>query len=367
MSVARRNLWVPWLASALFWLFVGVLYIGQIWWLQRTPGVRVNINYRTTFAWQGAFYGLWIPLSVVIWRITASWEVATLGWRRVLLRHLALAAVVCLAQSMLVVAVAMPLTGAGNESVSQAIWGQLRSRLYQQVVIYVAIVMTGHAFVLYDRWRAREIQAAQLEAQLTAARLDALRAQLHPHFLFNSLHTIASLVRDERNADAVRLISALGDLLRRGLDSTDQRIPLGEEVDLLQRYIDIQSARFGDRLRIAVDVEPGLAGASVPSWLIQPLVENAIQHGFSTLPGGGTITVSARHEPGTIAIAVEDTGAGVPPGWSLDRTTGTGLKNLRARLAALYGSHGAIEAGGRPAGGFTVRVTLPADAVVRPS
>jgi two-component system LytT family sensor kinase len=354
-SRTTRHLWV---AASCFWVFVGSLYLGQIWLLMHTEGVRAVGITRATWAWQGAFYLTWIPLTVAIVKLTANWDLATVGWPRLLARHVVAMLATAATQSAIVTAIGFSLIPE-RESMWTAFAGQLRGRLYQQVVIYAAIAMAAHAIHLYARWRARELQAAQLEAQLGAARLASLRAQLHPHFLFNSLHTIASLVRDGRNEDAVNLISGMSDLLRRLLDTPGDTHAIEDELAAAQTYLDVQRARFGDRLTAEVTLQPNAARARVPVLVVQPLVENALRHGLADRVGAGHVRVRATRDHDDVVIHVDDNGAGVPGDWRLDESNGTGLANLRGRLDAMYAGRASLVAAGRPGLGFTVTIRLP--------
>jgi len=222
---------------------------------------------------------------------------------------------------------------------------------------------------MYERWRDRdaqaarlELQASQLEAQLSAAKLSALEAQVQPHFLFNSLHTIASLARDGRNADVVRLIADLSELLRAVTDQHQSTRPLADEVALTSRYLDIQQVRFGDRLRVNIDVDPAAALVYVPTLTLQPLVDNAIRHGLSNVVRGGTIAIRATVDRSSLSLVVEDDGQGTPQGWRLQTSGGTGLKNLQSRLGILYGDRAVFGAGPRQGGGFQVTIRVPESA-----
>ncbi|MEZ5318061.1 MAG: histidine kinase [Vicinamibacterales bacterium] len=359
---------IQWLTASAFWTLITVLYDVQIWLLASQPGEQIRL--RAAIAWQSVFYLAWIPFTVLLWRLTPRWDPGRIGWTRFLGLHLAGALVVSILHAILVALVA-PLLAGPQPGAPEALWdmlvGQLRGRIYLQVIVYAGIVALGQATALHARWRDRDAQAAALEAQLTAARLDALRAQLQPHFLFNSLHAVASLVRDGRNADAVRLISGLSDLLRRVLDTGDADVALSEELELVRRYVDIQQVRFGDRLAVTIDVEPGLDERLVPALVVQPLVENALRHGIAPRPGPGRIGLRVFRGAGGLVIEVEDDGVGLPEGWRVGDGAGTGLRNLIARLEARHGGSARLAAGPGASGGTIVRVVLPADAGRRSS
>jgi LytS/YehU family sensor histidine kinase len=210
---------------------------------------------------------------------------------------------------------------------------------------------------VYRRYREREVIASALEAQLARAQLSALRAQLHPHFLFNALNTISALIpRDPSAAD--RMIERLGELLRRSLDAEGAaEVPLEEELRFLDGYLEIERARFRDRLAVTTRVDPGTMRARVPSLILQPLVENAIRHGVAPRAAPGSVEIRAEHEDGVLRLVVKDDGPGEPaPG---GHTDGVGLANTRARLRRLYGASHRFQAGNAPGGGFEASVTIP--------
>jgi LytS/YehU family sensor histidine kinase len=175
-----------------------------------------------------------------------------------------------------------------------------------------------------------------MERNFTEARLNLLRMQLDPHFLFNALNTISSQV--ERDPKLTRrMIEHLGDLLRMSLESKDkQEVTLAEEMEFLAPYLEIQKIRFGGKLRIDIQIEPEVQFATVPSLFLQPLVENAIRHGISHSASGGTVIVSAQRVDDRLEISVQDDGVGLPPGWTLESSSGLGLSVTRERIKGLY-------------------------------
>jgi signal transduction histidine kinase len=227
------------------------------------------------------------------------------------------------------------------------------------VLNYWLILGAYLAFSYHREVQERRSRAAHVESLLTEARLSALRAQLHPHFLFNALNTVSAYVEtDPKRARA--MLGHLGDLLRFSLDSEDRReVSLAEEIDALDHYLAIQCARFAGRLRTHMDIPPELLDARVPGLVLQPLVENAITHGLSDLPNAGEIRVSARGHENELALTVADNGAGLPAGWSLDRDAGIGLSNTRSRLEETYGAahHISILPGAR--GGVVAEIRIP--------
>ncbi|WP_348264129.1 histidine kinase [Telmatobacter sp. DSM 110680] len=227
-------------------------------------------------------------------------------------------------------------------------------------LIYWIILGGLQAYQYYNRYVNSELRLERLEHSFSEARLNALRMQLDPHFLFNALNTISSHV--ERDPKLTRrMIEHLGDLLRMSLESKDrQEVPLAEELAFLEHYLEIQKIRFGDQLRVVMDVAPEVKYAAVPSMFIQPLVENAIRHGISRRASGGTLTVRAKALGDRLEVRVMDDGVGLPLGWTLEGSEGLGLSITRQRIAGLHpngASRFAIR--NRPEGGTVVEVSLP--------
>jgi two-component system, LytTR family, sensor kinase len=238
--------------------------------------------------------------------------------------------------------------------------GALRGMFLWSWLIYWVIAGGWHAYRYNQSYVSSELRSERLERQFSEARLNVLRMQLNPHFLFNALNTISSQVeRDPRLARA--MIEHLGDLLRLSLESKDkQEVPLAEEMAFLEHYIAIQKIRFGEHLKIEVAVTPEARTASVPSLFLQPLVENAIRHGVSRRSSGGTVEISASRADGRVKIRVADDGVGLPAGWDLQKSAGLGLTATRERIAALYpDARSRFAIRNRESGGTEVEVDLP--------
>ena len=230
----------------------------------------------------------------------------------------------------------------------------LISTLALQFFVYCAIVAAAHGVVYYERSRERD----HLAARLADVRLQLLSMQLQPHFLFNTLNTIAELVHGDPDA-ADYMITGLSDLLRKTLDlGPTQEIPLDTELDLLDRYLNIQNARFGDRLRVTIAVEDDTRLASVPVLLFQPLVENAIRHGLAERVTSGRIDITARRDGDCLVITITDDGPGAGAEGASTRER-VGLGNTRARLEALYGSHYRLDLANAPERGARVSLEIP--------
>jgi hypothetical protein len=224
-------------------------------------------------------------------------------------------------------------------------------------IAFWAVIVAVHAIEYHRRWRERDAAAARLEAQLTQARLDALAAQLQPHFLFNTLQGVSTLMhRDVVAAD--EMLARLSSLLRATLRREPHEVPLLEELALLEHYVGIVRARFGDRLRVEYEIAPEAARALVPRFSLQPLVENALQHGIARRAGAGRVTIAALRENGALALSVTDDGAGLDGNGDFP-ADGIGLGNTRARLAELYGDAQALALEPIAGGGLRVRLRLP--------
>jgi LytS/YehU family sensor histidine kinase len=236
----------------------------------------------------------------------------------------------------------------------QKFWNQLLSSLF----LYAAILLLGWMLDSRERLARQQMEASRLSEQLAKAQLSALRQQIEPHFLFNTLNTIAGLVREGRSDGAVDMIAGLSELLRRTLQSSDkQQMLLGEELEVVWKYLEIEKARFAARLHVNVDVPQELLRARVPSLILQPIVENAVKHGIAKRVQGGAIGISAARRNGTLTVSVFNDGPGFPADWERARR-GIGLENVRGRLASLYGGDAElrVEDGAR---GPCVAVVLP--------
>ena len=229
--------------------------------------------------------------------------------------------------------------------------------LYNAFTLLAWSVLYVGAKQYHDLHQERE-RVLRAEALAHEARLEALRYQLNPHFLFNALNAVSTLVTERRNDEATRMIARLGDLLRATLDRSDgETIALTEELELVRRYLDIEQVRLGDRLRVTLDIDANAWTARIPPMLLQPLVENAIKHAVAPRESGGVISISARKDGARLHLAIADDGPGVRG----DTTTrGIGLANARARLGQLYGESHQFSLGASDAGGLRVDVTIPA-------
>ena len=238
-------------------------------------------------------------------------------------------------------------------------WWTGLNYLHNNIVTFLVIAIVVWELDHLRLYREKELAASRLEAELARANLLVLESRVHPHFLFNTLHMISAMVyEDPGKADV--MISRLSDLLRAALDQPDTpTVPLKTELEVLSLYVDIMKARFGDRLAVAYEIEPDTLAALVPTFSLQPLVENAIKHGIMPRNEGGAITIAASLNDGRLVVGVSDDGAGVKgdPEALLDK--GVGLRNIKGRLLGLYGTDGVLSLRNRAEGGARVAIEIP--------
>jgi LytS/YehU family sensor histidine kinase len=224
--------------------------------------------------------------------------------------------------------------------------------------VYLGMVGVEHAIRYFTEARAREVQLARLAEQLTTARLSALKAQLNPHFLFNALNTITVLMREGDTTGATRVMEQLSDVLRLTLSRTNENeVTLDDEIELVRQYLEVERARFSDRLQPEFDIANDTLFAAVPSFALQHLVENAVRHGIARRSDARRITIAARRDGNMLEITVTDDGPGIAAGAA--DADGHGLANTRERLRTLYGDRASLEIGAAPGGGTIARMRIP--------
>ena len=227
------------------------------------------------------------------------------------------------------------------------------------LLIYGVIISASHAIEYYRKYHERTVHALELEKHLTEARLQALLRQLKPHFLFNTLNGIASLMHTDVEA-ADRMLVRLSELLRLTMSHPGQPLTsLREEIAFIEKYLEIERIRFRDRLTAAMDVDPAALDVNVPSLILQPLVENSIRHGLEPHARPGHVQISVRRMADHLVLVVRDNGGGQPTGGFTRE--GIGLGNTRARLRELYGEHHRFDLANHPEGGLEIRITIPAE------
>ncbi|MGH7616140.1 MAG: sensor histidine kinase [Gemmatimonadaceae bacterium] len=318
---------------------------------------------RPNTSWGGIVFsgGEWLflgALTPIAWQLARRFPLQRETIGRTLAVHLVGALVLCVGWASAGVAARAALgMSFGGMTRLQEWESWTLTTIPWSVFMYFAVLGCVYAFTYFVEAREGEAQAARLSAQLSDARLGALRMQLNPHFLFNSLNAIGVLVRDKNNAAASRMIELLGDVLRTVLRADDRHeIPLGEELEFLDQYLAIEQVRFSDRLRVTWTIGD-VRSALVPSFILQPLVENALRHGIAKRAGAGALEIAARRESDTMVLSVSDDGPGLSP--ASHHATGVGLKNVRERLRTLYRDSARLDVVSRTAGGVTATIRLP--------
>jgi sensor histidine kinase YesM len=230
---------------------------------------------------------------------------------------------------------------------------------YIDLIIALLIVIAVHALLYYQSFRASELAQSSLKTQLAQAQLRALKMQLHPHFLFNTLHSISSLVLEDP-LKANSMIARLGDFLRLTLENSNQHlVSLKEEAEFLRCYLEIEQVRFGDRLTVALELEPETLSVQVPHLILQPVVENAIQHAIAPRATRGHINIEAKRVNSSLQLEIRDNGPGIALNSDSAATEGVGLSNVRARLHQIYGSNFRFELMNAKDGGLIVLIEIP--------
>ena len=305
---------LKWAVIIGFWTFFGLLNATQIYLSLRMEGfyrpfsrfLLVNL-----FGWWP-----WIPATWLVLALGRRFPVERGTWWRTLPIHFLAAVLISLGHFAIFTYAGQLFVPfgpqSGRRSFLESMMGRAMSEFHIDLIIYAATLGLSYAVSYYFRFREGEFRASQLEAQLAQAQLQTLKMQLQPHFLFNTLNGIVGLVRDSRNKAAVDMLVGLSDLLRYTLENAGkQEVPLKEELEFLELYLDIQQMRFSDRLAVDMRVSPETLDAVVPNLILQPLVENAIRHGISRRTAAGTVGVKAERDDGLLRITVFDDGPGL--------------------------------------------------------
>src|SRR5436309_1522471 len=355
--------WLKWAILFGFWTFFSFLYANQIYF-EMLHNPRMHHSWWRIAFWQLVVWYLWGGLTPLILRLGQRFPCEGPKWLKGLLVHLPAAILLAAVHIAAATAIRMVIRPFDVWSDINPFLVQYRAELSNfflfDFFVYWAILGIGYAFDYRERYRERESLASQLKAQLAEAQLESLKMQLHPHFLFNTLHTISGLVRTGERQPAVNMIAGLSELLRRALDSADeQEVPLREELKFTELYLDIQKVRFSDRLTVRMEIAPETLEARVPNLLLQPLVENAIRHGISLNDSAGTITINTYSNDEMLHIKICDNGPGLQSGWRMEESEGIGLANTSERLKHLYGSEHRFDLRNGAEGGLTVTITIP--------
>jgi two-component sensor histidine kinase len=350
------------------WLWIAALFTGvalfdatQNVFVMRSEGMHHN--------WGKLFFSLllaWLPWALatpLVLRLARRYPPET--WRnfRSVGAHLGMCAAIGLtasAWSAVLEELLNPWAAQGGPDPFRTLWlRKFENGLLGSVILYGVLLLVGRMLVSRERLAFQQTETARLNEQLSKAQLRALRAQIEPHFLFNTLNAIAGLVRVEQNDAAVNMIVRLSDFLRRTLgDSSRHQVRLQEELECALEYLDIQKARFAERLTVNVDVPGDLLSAQVPSLILQPMVENAIKHGIARRVQGGTVRIASARVNGTLKLSVYNDGPSLPQNWD-DARPGIGISNVRTRLHSLYGENYELSLRNQEPGGVEASLCVP--------
>lgn len=340
-----------------FWTLVGLAFASQFYLSSTLLGRSVTWGQAISYS-LGDWY-VWAVLSIPILLLARRFPPEGAHPWRTAAVHLAAALVCSFVYVLLRSLVGVVHGRLVGEAVSFAeVFRPLLVRTFPfNLLIYGVIVTISHAVDYYRKYHERTVHALELEKHLTEARLQSLLRQLKPHFLFNTLNGIASLMHTDVNA-ADKMLVRLSELLRLTMHHPGQPLTkLRDEIAFIEKYLEIERIRFRDRLTARVDADAAVIEAEVPSLILQPLVENAIRHGIEPRPGPGRVEIGARREGARLLLTVRDNGAGQPPGGFTRE--GIGVANTRARLRELYGDHHEFEMRNHPEGGLEVRLLIP--------
>ena len=340
-----------------FWTLVGLAFASQFYLSSTLLGRSVTWGQAISYS-LGDWY-VWAVLSIPILLLARRFPPEGAHPWRTAAVHLAAALVCSLVYVLLRSLVGVVHGRLMDEPVAFAeVFRPLLVRTFPfNLLIYGVIVTISHAVDYYRKYHERTVHALELEKHLTEARLQSLLRQLKPHFLFNTLNGIASLMHTDVNA-ADKMLVRLSELLRLTMHHPGQPLTkLRDEIAFIEKYLEIERIRFRDRLTAHIEAEPAVLEEEVPSLILQPLVENAIRHGIEPRPGAGRVEIGARRDGGRLVLTVRDNGAGQPPGGFTRE--GIGLANTRARLRELYGDAHEFTLANHPEGGLEVRLSIP--------
>jgi two-component system LytT family sensor kinase len=309
-------------------------------------------------------------LAPAVFAVSKRWPFSSAHFGRRALLHLGFAMLYWLAAGAIFQGVLPVLFGGPDAAMSAAplSWSSVPYRVGRWfatslpfgAIIYFSILGLEHAIRHFAEARERAVQLSQLETRLTRARLTALQSQVNPHFLFNTLNTIAVRAREGDGIGTARIAEQLAEILRRTLSREESHeVTLAEEIDVVRQYLAIEQARFADRLQAELDVEDEALDAAVPTLAVQHLAENAVRHGIARSPDGGRVTISARRDDGVLEVRVADDGPGITPALTSGNEQSGGIANTRERLRSLYGEAASLEITPNSSRGIVAVMRLP--------
>ena len=351
---------VKWALIVLAWTSFGALTAGELYFQGRVAGrdpsaIRI-------LAWYLSWTYTWALFTPVILWLKRRFPFERNRWVSSLGVHLPASLVISWIGSLAYTSAGQLLgrIPPGADVLIQRSLTTFVAFLHFDPFLYWIVIGLSYLVQQYQESRLRELRSSQLETQLAEARLQALEMQLHPHFLFNALNTIAVLIRTQKNAQAVRVVTGLGDLLRRVLASAGtQFVPLRQEVEFIRRYLEIEQYRFGERLNVEWSIDEATGDARVPYLILQPLVENAIRHAIAPRATVGHLLISSRTSGGRLRLLVRDNGPGLPEAFVGATGNGVGLSTTKERLQHIYGHDHRFDVANAAGGGVCAELDIP--------
>lgn len=361
----HRILWTSiaagWLLIALSFTFNYFLFSGHYVEIFSAPPTLMQM-----FVWEIPYWILWAALAPVIFQLTRRFPLERTTWRRNALIHVCAGFALAIGHRILYLPICWMLyvdAYRSKPTLMDLYAADLFFNLPTGLMSYGTILLVSNVIDYYERYQAGELRTSQLETQLAQAQLQALRMQLQPHFLFNTLNSISALQMTDVEA-ANKMTARLGDFLRLTLDNAGtQEVTLRQEMEFLRGYLEIERIRFQDRMQVTMEIDSESLDVRVPNLILQPIIENAIKFAVMLRTARGHIQISARRINGFLRVQVQDDGPGLHLPRNSNKATrgGIGLTNTQARLQQLYGSRHRFELQDAPGGGLLVTLEIPAD------
>jgi len=355
--------WFKWVVIFGFWTVFALLYASQIYF-EMLHDPRMHHAWWRIVVWQLVVWYAWGALTPMIVQLGRTLRSSQVSWLLFLIVQIGADIIFSAVHVAASVASRMLIQPFDVFSDTRPFWNQFSDSLTSNglldMLVYAAILGVAYAFDYHQQYREREFAASQLSAELAKAQLESLKAQIHPHFLFNALHTIAGLVRANEGKPAVEMIAGLSALLRRAIDSADQQeVTLREEKRFIELYLEIQKVRFADQLQISLDMAETTLSCIVPNLILQPIVENAVRHGIAAQNGSGRVAIVSRRKADNLLITISNDGPRLATDWRIDDADGVGLANTKKRLECLYGDEHRFELTNNATGGVVAILEIP--------
>jgi len=340
------------------WTLVALFFSTQVFMMYYSE--RQPIPYKRAFLVQASACYLWAAVTPLVLWLARRFRIDRQNWLRKVVLHFFFSVALVSTLIGLHFVVYMILSGRASSITPLRLFGYLYPNLDRWLLVYWFMILMSHAFNYYNSYRKGELKASQLRTQLVQSQLEALKMQVQPHFLFNTLHSISALLSKDTEG-ARKMITRLGDFLRLTLENSgSMEVTLRQEIEFLNGYLEIERIRFQDRLTTDINIDPDMLDVRVPNLILQPIVENAMRHAVGN-SHDGHVEIAAFPVNGSLHIEVKDNGPGLLADRAFEarRGKGLGLANTQARLVGLYGTDARFEMSNRASGGLTVTIEIP--------